>query len=581
MKNIKWMAGALLFSCVVAFTGCGGDEKDPARYTVTFAQEGCADIVRYVTEGNGLDESRIPQPKSVTGYTVEWETVDLSSVTGNIVVNAVATPNKYTVTYQLSEELGESFKTETSLTQTITYDSQYALAEAQRYGYSFVGWTGEYGTIPQTGAWKIADDVTLTASWANNYYTITFAHANGTTEDVMVEKGDVLSADKIPACKAVEGYDTYWETVDYTKINANTTVNAVKAPISYLVTYQLAADETVDGDAFDSLLYGASYTLKTPTREGYTFRFWKLEDGTAVNLTGDAWSIANTVTLTAEWTANENLITFVQADGSTAERTVLTGEVLTDIPECKQVPGYDVTWEVTDFSSVTGAMTVGTVKVPKTYTVTYSVPEDVALNGKTDSVTYKTDYQLKTATRYGYTLTGWKTENGTTIPLTGTWEIVGSQTLTAVWADNFYTITFIHADRTQETRQVENGDVLTNIPATQTVKGHTVTWSITDFSTVTSSVTVNSKVVANKYTVTFSLATGESIDGETTMTIEYGAAYTLPTPENTDESLTFANWVDADTGAEIPLKGTWNYDSSLTLVATWEEDSEENWTDNY
>ncbi len=580
MKNIKWTAGALLFSCVVALTGCV-QEKDPMRYTVTFSQEGCLDVVRYVTEGNGLDESRIPQPKAVTGYTVEWETVDLSSVTGNIVVNAVAIPNEYTVTYQLSEELGESFKTETSLTQTITYDSQYTLAEVQRYGYSFVGWTGEYGTLPQTGVWKTADDVTLTATWANNYYTITFAHANGTSESVMVEKGDVLSADKIPECKKVEGYDTYWETVDYTQITENTTVNAIKAPVAYRVSYQLAADETLEGNAFESLVYGAPYTLKTPTREGYTFRFWKLENGTAVSLTGESWSIANTVTLTAEWTANENLITFLQADGTVDERTVLTGEVLTDIPECKQVPGYDVRWEITDFSSVTGAMTVGTIKDPKTYTVTYSVPEDATIDSKTDSVTYNAAYQLKTATRYGYTLTGWKTENGTTLPLSGTWSIVGAQTLTAVWADNFYTITFVHADGTQENRQVENGDVLTNIPATQTVKGHTVTWSITDFSTVSSNVTVNSNVVANKYTITFSLTTGESIDGDTKMSIEYGASYTLPTPKNTNASQTFVSWVDAATGREIPLKGTWEYEGSRTLIATWEEESEEDWTDNY
>ena len=580
MKNIKWTAGALLFSCIVALTGCV-QEKDPAQYTITFQQDGCADVVRYVTEGKGLSESSIPQPKAVTGYTVEWETVDFKSITGNIVVKAIATPNEYTVTYQLSETLGESFKTETSLTQTITYDSQYTLAEVQRYGYSFVGWTGKYGTLAQTGVWKTADDVTLTATWANNYYTVTFAHANGTTENVMVEKGDVLSADKIPACKTVEGYNTYWENVDYTKINENTTVNAVKDPISYRVSYQLAADESIQGDAFESLEYGAPYTLKTPTRAGYTFRYWKTENGAAVSLTGESWSIANALTLTAEWTANENLITFVQADGTTAERTVLTGEVLTDIPECKQVPGYDVHWEITDFSSVTGAMTVNAIKVPQTYTITYSVPEDAAVDGKKDSVTYKTDYHLKTATRYGYTLTGWRTEDGTTIPLTGTWEIVGSQTLTAVWAENFYTITFIHVDGTQETRQVENGDILTNIPATQTVKGHTVTWSITDFSTVSSNVTVNPIVVPNEYTVTLSLSTGESIVGEKAMSIKYGANYTLPIPKNSDSSLKFVSWVVSGTGKEIPLKGVWNYDSSYTLVATWEEDEEGDWTDNY
>ena len=65
------------------------------------------------------------------------------------------------------------------------------------------------------------------------------------------------------------------------------------------------------------------------------------------------------------------------------------------------------------------------------------------------------------------------------------------------------------------------------------------------------------------------------------MTIEYGTAYTLPTPKNTDETKTFISWVNVGTGTEIPLKGVWNYENSLTLVATWEEESEEDWTDNY
>ena len=122
---------------------------------------------------------------------------------------------------------------------------------------------------------------------------------------------------------------------------------------------------------------------------------------------------------------------------------------------------------------------------------------------------------------------------------------------------------------------------MTNIPATQTVKGHTVTWSITDFSTVSSNVTVNPIVVPNEYTVTLSLSTGESIDGEKAMSIKYGAIYTLPIPKNSNSSLKFVSWVVSGTGKEIPLKGFWNYENSLTLVATWEEDEEGDWTDNY
>ena len=92
-------------------------------------------------------------------------------------------------------------------------------------------------------------------------------------------------------------------------------------------------------------------------------------------------------------------ITFVQDGQESIVRTVEKGSALTDIPQPEAVVGYDVVWNVTDFSNIQEDMTVTAVATAKTFTITFVVSEnaenhDVVLLQTTQTVTYNQPYAL-------------------------------------------------------------------------------------------------------------------------------------------------------------------------------------------
>ena len=131
------------------------------KCTVTFMQAGHQPIVIEVVEGESLAANQIPQTKPRAGYTVVWETKDLSSITSNIIVNAIATPCTYTITYDAAHG------TVTPATQQVTFDTAPgSFATPTREGYKFKGWEYNGKVISATDIWTVASNVVLTAKWA-------------------------------------------------------------------------------------------------------------------------------------------------------------------------------------------------------------------------------------------------------------------------------------------------------------------------------------------------------------------------------------------------------------------------------
>ena len=323
----------------------------------------------------------------------------------------------------------------------------------------------------------------------------------------------------------------------------------------------------------DTFAYNSAYELKTPTKEGYTFQNWKTAEGVAVPLTG-TWNYLTSLELTAEWTADNNTITFIYANGDKVERTLQTGSTLTDIPALEPVEGYDVAWSITDFSVITGATTVTETRTPKTYVITFNVPEDTSWDGKTQEVVYNSDYTLPTPNYDGYAFRAWEYK-GESIAANSQWNIASDVELKASW---LCTVTFVYQDETTVVRTVKKGESLTDIPACSEKKGYTIVWSVTDFNKIESNMTVVEEVTANKYTITYN-ADGGSVES-TTMSVTYGQGYTLFTP--TRGGYTFDGWVDAS-GNKVEMTGTWTTDSSVALTAKWTKKTTEdnNWTNNY
>jgi hypothetical protein len=119
-------------------------------------------------KGDSLATEDVPTCKQITGHTVNWDVTDFTTITADKDVLAVATPNTYKITYQLSS--GEQINGEK--TQNVVYGTAYTLVTPTHTDKTldFSHWknvaTGE--KISAGDAWKIAGDVTLKAVWVES-----------------------------------------------------------------------------------------------------------------------------------------------------------------------------------------------------------------------------------------------------------------------------------------------------------------------------------------------------------------------------------------------------------------------------
>ena len=102
-----------------------------SSHTVTFKQKGYSDVVKTVLDLGQFTD--YPVPKDVDGFIVIWEDIDLTSVTENMIVNAIFTPISYDITYTLDEytnglDLPDSYTVE---------DEDVVLPIPQRDYYTF------------------------------------------------------------------------------------------------------------------------------------------------------------------------------------------------------------------------------------------------------------------------------------------------------------------------------------------------------------------------------------------------------------------------------------------------------------
>lgn len=147
--------------------GCGSTDKTTA--SITFKQSGQADVVKEAELGTTFKD--IPSPAEKAGYTVVWDITDFSNVTKDVVVNAVETPNDYTVTYTYDDRLDNSYTvTLETKTQTVTFDSEFTVANAPEISgpvsLVFKGWKIKDADMFLTsGVYTTVGDVTVVAEF--------------------------------------------------------------------------------------------------------------------------------------------------------------------------------------------------------------------------------------------------------------------------------------------------------------------------------------------------------------------------------------------------------------------------------
>ena len=274
-------------------------------YAVTLNTNGGTINNGNVTEYTYGVGATLPTDVTRTGYTFKgWyynENLTGSPVTaigdtetGNKEYWAKWEINQYTVT--VKPENGEA-----DITITQDYGTPItAPADPTREGYTFIGWDRE---IPTT---MPAEDMTVTAQWEINRYTITF-DTNGGSEiaPITQDYGTEITAPDNPTRKGYtfKGWD---KEIPETMPAENITVTAQWEINRYTITFDTAGGSEIAPITQD---YGTNITAPAdPTREGYTFKGWDKEIPKTMP--------AENMTVKAQWEINQYTISFETNGGS-------------------------------------------------------------------------------------------------------------------------------------------------------------------------------------------------------------------------------------------------------------------------
>ena len=335
--------------------------------------------------------------------------------------------------------------------------------------------------------------------------------------------------------------------------------------------------------------------LPEPTRTGYTFIGWFTGATKGDNITSKSpVSVAGDHTLYAHWTPNNYTVTFNAAGGSTqqASKKVTYDSTYGDLPIPTRT-GYGFSGWFTEEEGrgkrinpnstvdITEDLVLYADWTADAFTVAFNATGGIS-SESSRVLTFDGAYgELPTATRAGYTLTGWFTEasGGEKVEADTTIHTAGDHTLYAQWEINKYNVTFDGNGGTpsKPSMEVTYDEVYGDLPTAERV-GYSFTGWFTeevdgtnttaeDVVKITVNQTLYAHWVANVYTVTFggNEGTPEQQTKEVTYDEEYGDL-----PEVTRTGYSFTGWfTEKDGGENVTSEEVVKITEDQTLYAHW------------
>ena len=265
----SYVPGAMIPAGVASLTA----QWTALTYSVTLHENGGTLSSGNVTSYNYGEGATLPTAGDMTreGYTFAgW--YDNEALTGTPVMTISNTEmgnkeywakweiNQYTITFDTAGG---------STVASITQDYGTAItapADPTKEGYTFIGWDK---AIPST---MPAENVTITAKWKVNQYTITF-DSNGGSEIAPITQ-DYGTAIAAPADPTREGYTFIgWDKAIPATMPAENMIITAKWKVNqYTITFDTNGGSEITPITQD---YGTAITAPAnPTREGYTFIGW-------------------------------------------------------------------------------------------------------------------------------------------------------------------------------------------------------------------------------------------------------------------------------------------------------------------
>ena len=573
-------------------------------YTVTYdANSGSSVASKTYT----IEDAFTLATTSRTGYTFQnWK---VTTAAGNWTANAT-----FTAGASVSKKYGN-----------VTLTAQWAINNSKvkfvmNGGSMTVGSTAVSGNATEiSGNYNTTLSLPVPTRTAYTFNTWTLTKASGNTSAISIASNKTATYTFGTGSGTTDTLTASWTANNYT-LTYNANGGAAVAARSYTIE-----------DAF---------ALPTTTRTGYTFANWKVTTAAGNWTSAATFNASESVsgkwgnaTLTAQWTPNSYTLVLAENGGSAVNDITYNIESTTTLPTITRT-GYTFGgWKVT---TAGGSWTLNTVKAANaavtgnygnaTLTAQWTINSSkvaLEMNGGVGSYTqnstttaidgdvtitgnYNTIISIALPTKTGYSFAGWTLTKATG----NTGSMVSSSTtgassykfgtgsgttdtLTAAWTANTYTVTFnpqsgtfsaangftagtaaqnktVTYDSTYGTADASGKAWPTVTRTGYSLKGwYTATTggnAVTSSTKVTSTTdhTLYAQWNPNTYTVTF--AAGEGTPSFTQKTVYYGSAYgaadtngrTWPTVTRTGYDL--IGWFTAETGGELI--------DSKTIVAT-------------
>ena len=325
------------------------------NWVVTFNPDNGEDTFKQNVEYEGKAIKPTPDPEK-TGYTFDGWYLDEAeapfsfdtTITSDITLKAKWNINKYTVTFNSYGGTPVPPAQEVEYGHTATKPADPTLK-----GYTFAFWylgEDEQNATAYDFDTPVTENITLTAKWNINKYTVAFNTDGGTPVPPAQEVEYGLTATE-PAAPEKTGYtfDGWYlgdEKYDFSAaVEQNITLTAKWTLNTYTVTFDPnGGNELAEADKTKAVKIGEAYgELPTPTRKGYNFAGWytEAEEGTVV--TADTTVSAMTDhTLYAHWEAkkaNVHIMIFKSNDLGTpiVDRAYTTDAVYGDTLDLAEI----------------------------------------------------------------------------------------------------------------------------------------------------------------------------------------------------------------------------------------------------
>ena len=332
-------------SANVAINVSSATYGDKVEITVTAANGYELSSVSYTMDGGEAQTVELNGAKDEVTFTI-------SSVTGDIVVAAIAAVKTFKVTGN-----GTNISID-GLENSATFGQDFSFTISEHEGYSLPATvTIEVGGITYTLA--VGEDgkvtipasyftgaITITANGVINRYTVTFDSNGGSAvgNQTIEHNGKASEPVVDPTLTGYTFVGWYNNDTEYefsTPITKNLTLTAKWTPIKYTITYNTNGGTLDESQEKEYTIESDTITLSEPKKECYTFLGWYTDKGFSGNpITQIEKGSTGDITLYARWQKNTYTVTYelTLPEAATAEQVNERMQQLSSKP----IEGLDV-----------------------------------------------------------------------------------------------------------------------------------------------------------------------------------------------------------------------------------------------